>query len=322
MEKYLSRNLDSFLDSDYIEEIELIVVNDGSTDKTLTIANEYQKSYPNTIIVIDKPNGHYGSCVNAALKIATGKYFRIVDADDWVDSNSLIKVLQILPNINTHVVYTKYSNCYERDGQTIINEDPGNLIWYKPLNLNDIRFDKYVHMHQITYLTNFLRSINYIQTEGVCYTDTEYVFMPIVQAQDVYCINVPLYQYFIGRDDQSMSTNVLMKNFSHLYKVLLSILDYPRPSYTNNNYEFLLRYYVNTILGMLVDCLFVSRCLNENWNLQLHSVCNRLKSIDFDFSHYCEYSVNGCHWFKWWLQDTFISRLKLRMLFSLISIKH
>ncbi len=321
MERYLSRNLDSFLESGCLDNLELIVVNDGSTDNTLKIANEYKTRYPDTIVVIDKQNGHYGSCVNAALKIASAKYFRIVDADDWVDTASLKILLQTLNVVNTDVVYTRYSNFYEKDGSTVVNADPADMTWCKSTDLNDLRFDKYVHMHQITYLTQFLRDINYVQTEGVCYTDTEYVFKPLIQAKNIYSIDASLYQYYIGRDDQSMSPNVLMKNFTHLQKVLLSILDYPRPSYTNINYEYLYNYYITTLLGMLVDCLYASRCRNKYWNSNLRSVCKILESKGLDLSRFLAFSIRGCHWFKWWLEDTALSRCKLRILFYLIDLR-
>ena len=321
MEKYLSRNLDSFIASGCLEELELIVVNDGSNDRTLEIANKFQSRFPDTVIIIDKSNGHYGSCVNVSLKIASGKYFRIVDADDWVDADALGKVLQILPRISTDVVYTKFNNYYEKEGKAYLNEDPSDMIWNEASSLDTIRFDKYVHMHQITYRTDFLRSIDYIQTEGVCYTDTEYVFKPLVCAKDIFCIDVSLYQYFIGRNDQSMSPNVLMKNFMHLYKVLLSILNYPRSSFTNANYDFLFEYFVNVLYGMLVDCLFASRCRNKEWNSILRSVTEQLQSRKIDLSHYWGYSIRGCHWFQWWLEGTLFSRLKLRTLFCLIDIK-
>ena len=96
MEKYLNRCIDSFLVPEVLDRLELIIVNDGSTDKTLSIANDYKARYPQTIVVIDKPNGHYGSCVNASLKVATGKYFRIVDADDWVDSKAMVEFVHAL----------------------------------------------------------------------------------------------------------------------------------------------------------------------------------------------------------------------------------
>lgn len=321
MERYLSRNLDSFLDATTVEHLELIVVNDGSTDNTLSIAKDYQNRYPGTVVVVDKKNGHYGSCVNAALKIASGKYFRIVDADDWVDKKALRILLSTLSDIDTDAVYTRYSNFYEKDGRVEVNEDPAEMIWHASTDLNNIKFDKYVHMHQITYRTKFLKDIGYVQTEGVCYTDTEYVYKPLIQAKTIYCIDESLYQYYIGRNDQSMSPTVLMKNFSHLHKVLQSILQYKKPSLTNSNYAFLRERYVNTLFGMLVDCLYASRCRNVEWNDALRAICVKLESQKFDLSRYMTYSIRGCRWFKWWYDNTCVSRTKLRMLFALIDAR-
>lgn len=322
MEKYLPRNLDSFVASDYRGNIELIIVNDGSTDRTLEIARRYQQQYPDTIKVIDKPNGHYGSCINAALKIATAKYFRIVDADDWVDTESLTSIVQKLKDINTDVIYSRYSNFYEKDGSIVINEDPASMIWNASVALDNVRFGKYVHMHQITYLTQFLKNINYKQTEGICYTDTEYVYMPLIQAKSIFCFDISLYQYFIGRGDQSMSPDVLMRNFDHLYKVLESILNYLQPSDVNSNYQFLYHCYVNTLFGILVDCLYSSYCRNKEWNLKIRAMCKFLQSKKFDLSHYLSFSVKGCHWFKWWIDDTMMSRIKLNILFGLIGFRN
>ena len=99
MVSYLRRCLDSVTRSDVPDSLELIVVNDGSTDSSLAIMQEYAKERPDIVNIIDKPNGHYGSCVNAALKVATGKYFRILDADDWFDTDGLIKLLNEIENI-------------------------------------------------------------------------------------------------------------------------------------------------------------------------------------------------------------------------------
>lgn len=321
MERYLSRNLDSFIKSDFVDLLELIVVNDGSTDNTFEIANGYKYRYPDSIIVIDKVNGHYGSCVNAALEVATAKFFRIVDADDWVDTKSLNELLQRLKEINADAIYTRYSNYYEVDGSTIINDDPAEMMWNETRDLNDIRFDKYVHMHQITYLTQFLKSINYHQTEGVCYTDTEYVFKPIVQAKNIHCMKLCLYQYYIGRDDQSMSMKVLMKNYSHLQKVLLSIVYFPRPAKSNVNYQFLFERYTKTLLGMLIDCIYFSHCRNKKWNSDFKVIYNLIKSRGIDLSSFLSFKVKGCYWVKWLLSDTYISRFKLLVLFQLINLR-
>ena len=218
MEKYLNRCIDSFLVPEVLDQLEIIIVNDGSTDGTLSIANEYKTKYPQSIVVIDKANGHYGSCVNASLKVATGKYFRIVDADDWVDSDALVVFIKTLANIDVDCVCSKYTvHNYQENKQNIIENDlPSNVI----LDLNSFTIsDKCTQMHNLTYSLRLLHAINYYQTEGVCYTDTEYVYIPLSRSKNMMFIDVSLYQYFFGRDDQSMNRSVMEKNFMHFIRV-------------------------------------------------------------------------------------------------------
>ena len=106
MSAYLCRCLDSVTREDIPSSLELIVVNDGSTDNSLAIMQEYETKRPDIVKIINKTNGHYGSCVNAALKVATGKYFRILDADDWFDTNQLIQFLKKTETIDVDLIIT------------------------------------------------------------------------------------------------------------------------------------------------------------------------------------------------------------------------
>ena len=106
MEKYLPACLDSVTDELIGDSLEVIVVNDGSTDRSPDIIRQYEQKRPDLIKVIDKPNGHYGSCVNAGLAVATGKYFKILDADDWFDTQALAAFLHKLETCDTDLVIT------------------------------------------------------------------------------------------------------------------------------------------------------------------------------------------------------------------------
>lgn len=220
MEKYLNRCIESLINTSIIDNLEVIIVNDGSKDNTLYIANCYKERFPNSIIVIDKPNGHYGSCVNASLKIASGKYFRILDADDWFDSKALTHVVQRLTTLDTDVYFTK---CMVQDFRKNkqVPRKYGKIIWNQLLDLNQFDVPECVlSMHSLTYKTQLLREINYKQTEGICYTDTEYVYFPLSQAKTLFAEDIFLYQYYIGRDDQSMSLSSLERNMSHSYPLI------------------------------------------------------------------------------------------------------
>lgn len=96
-EDYMSHAIESILPGG--EDVEIIVVNDGSKDGTSEIAHEYKNKYPNIVRVVDKDNGGHGDAVNSGLSHATGKYFKVVDSDDWVDEDSLHKILEFLKEL-------------------------------------------------------------------------------------------------------------------------------------------------------------------------------------------------------------------------------
>lgn len=108
MEELLGRCVDS-MSPEKLKNVEIIIVNDGSKDKTIDIANKYKNLYPDVVIVIDKKNGNYGSCINEGLKIATGKYVKIIDADDWVDSKSFKSFVEKLQETNSDLVLTNFN---------------------------------------------------------------------------------------------------------------------------------------------------------------------------------------------------------------------
>lgn len=220
MEEYLHRCVDSMLVEEVLDQLEIIIVNDGSKDGTLSIANDYKERHPQSVVVIDKPNGHYGSCINAALKVATGKYFRIVDADDWVDSNALVELIGVLNTLDVDCVCTNFSFRYPNGSRV----EQLNVKYNEVFDLN--HFDvphECLRMHNLTFATELLHRIDYSQSEGVCYTDMEYVYFPLSCSQSIYFLDVSLYQYFLGRDGQSVDFNVLVKNNDHYLKVIKKI---------------------------------------------------------------------------------------------------
>lgn len=239
VDQYLDKCLSSLvLPSVLMNSLEIIIINDGSKDTTLEIANGFKNRFPNSVIVIDKPNGHYGSCINAALSIATGKYFKILDADDWYSTDSLELVLNKLADIDADVVYTKFSIHIE--GSDIVKEQVGLSIPFDTLiDLNSFIIPRECQeMHGIMYSTHFLKSMGYHQTEGVCYTDTEYVFYPLIIAKTFTALDTSLYQYRVGLKDQSVSILSLSKNFSHFEKIYtrreVGLL---KPSYLSNTFK-------------------------------------------------------------------------------------
>lgn len=220
MEALLPRCLDSLIImDDNISKLEVWVVNDGSNDKSSEIAHLYESKYPGIINVIDKSNGHYGSCINAALQKVTGKYVRILDSDDWFETTALNEFLLVLERIDVDCVYTQYTKCFVEENRKEI-EVCDELDYNSILEVSKRTVpESCMVMHSLTFKTSLLKSINYRQTEGICYTDTEYVYYPLFNAKTFYATRINLYNYMIGREGQTMSMHVIKKQFSHFYKI-------------------------------------------------------------------------------------------------------
>ena len=223
MEALLGRCLDSFvIEKEYMETLEVIVVNDGSKDKSSKIAHEYAEKFPSTFIVIDKINGNYGSCINAALKVANGKYFRICDADDNYDKCNLKEYIDFLKESKTDLVFSpykvltmdsdiiKYTTCPE----TII----GNTYSINDFCFNDRGCSEMLRMHCMATKTSILINHQYQQTEGISYTDTQFVFYSILYADNLSFFGNVIYSYYLGRDGQTASKSSVIRSHMHLYQ--------------------------------------------------------------------------------------------------------
>ena len=81
------------INSKEFSKLDIIVVNDGSTDQTVEITNKYVEKYKQSIRLINKENGGHGSTINTSIKHAKGKYYKILDSDDWVNSENLNRLV-------------------------------------------------------------------------------------------------------------------------------------------------------------------------------------------------------------------------------------
>lgn len=309
MEDYLNRCVDSLIADEILDKLEIIIVNDGSKDKTLELANDYKRKYPNSIIVIDKENGHYGSCVNAAFKIATGKYFRILDADDWFDTKALITFVNTIENLEVDVVFNKHAEFHE-------NKKTYKYIDYKFTKYNET-FDlatnvlpqKWIFIHCITYRLNLLTEIEYTQTEGICYTDNEFTFLPITKAKKIYLTDIVLVNYFIGRNEQSISIESRKKNVGHFLKVLESIM-YSSNEMTNINYNHLKPFYIFDLTeNVLLLTLLRTKISKKDIKL-LHFCIDYLHQSNYEL--YNRLMSNLI--FKLWYKTPYLFRILLPIL--------
>jgi glycosyltransferase involved in cell wall biosynthesis len=227
MEEYLGRCLDSVVDHKWDDSVEVIVVNDGSKDDTLQIARQYQSDYPQIVTVIDKENGHYGSCINAAIPVAKGKYVKLLDADDRFDTKGFEYLLDKLQTLHSDMVITNYSTRYDsgkRIQQRYCSSD-SPVVQENPSSSVSI-FPSWIAMHAITYRTELLRKMNYKQSEGICYTDNEWAVYPLFFVNTLAFVNADVYQYLCGRAGQSTDPAVFKRNILQSQEVTIRLLDY------------------------------------------------------------------------------------------------
>ena len=218
MENYLRTCLDSLLIKDGFDSLEVLVINDGSKDNSSNIAHEYEERYPNVFRVIDKVNGNYGSCVNRGLKEATGKYIKILDADDSFETNNFETYITFLKNNNVDLVLNDFAvTNTDRGIVKIIHYDFNNQLF--PCNMNVIctlpLFKNGIQMHAVTYRRRCLIDMSYKQTERISYTDQQWIFIPMIAIQTVAYFNRYVYKYLIGRNGQTMDPQIKLKNIKH-----------------------------------------------------------------------------------------------------------
>ena len=240
MEKYLRRCLDSLIiDEEGMKQLEVLVINDGSKDSSSQIAHEYQDKYPDTYRVIDKENGNYGSCINSGLKEATGKYVKVLDADDWFDNGNFAKYVVFLNSVDCDMLLTSF-NRVDSDGN-IIRTTTWELYDNKLFTVDQLPLVN-IEMHAITYRTLLLTSMNYRQTEGISYTDTEWSIIPLQNVNT--CLTYPLniYQYLEGREGQTMQEGVFAKNFKQSLLICENILSKYDFSKSDNKADLYVKY--------------------------------------------------------------------------------
>lgn len=224
MEKYLDKCLSSLLITG-MDRVEIVIVNDGSRDGSLAIAQKYANEYPESFVLIDKKNGNYGSCINAGLYRATGKYVKVLDADDSFYTANFEEMVMMLENLDVDLFLTDFVRVYSNGEKRASLRFPSNVIMdFTKECLHDIRFISAIWMHNITYKRENLININYKQSEGIFYTDNEWKFKPMATVKRAYYWKKPLYRYLLDREGQSVDDNVKIKHIEDDILVTVKIV--------------------------------------------------------------------------------------------------
>ena len=241
VERYLDKTLESCVIPKGMEVLEVIVVNDGSKDRTADIAQQYVDRWPDTFRLINKENGGYGSTVNTGIAAANGKYFRLLDGDDWFDGEALVQFLQNLEDTTEDMVVTPFQRVFESDGHIELRDETPNG-YLGSCRFEDLPDRCWFTMHAVTYRTEILKNHPIQLTEHCFYTDQEYDLLPLRWIRTVHFLPHALYCYRIGREEQSVSVKGLEKHYKEQTIVLKKLYDtYAHVSQRKNkvdNYVF------------------------------------------------------------------------------------
>lgn len=226
MEKYLDKCISSLI-VDALPKMEVLVVNDGSKDSTLQIAKAWNMRYPESIFFIDKPNGNYGSCINAGLAVAHGKYVKVLDADDSFETGNLDRYLTFLEKSDSDLVISDYAIVDESDTERRRVSFRNGATPSLPGVFDD--FIKTVQdfdfeMHAVAYRRSIFERFSYRQTEGISYTDQEWMFKPMAYVETVSYFPEVVYRYLVGREGQTVDPKVSHRMVTQTMAVCDSML--------------------------------------------------------------------------------------------------
>lgn len=230
-EAYMEKCIDSLLKAG--DEAEVIIVDDGSKDKTAEIADTYEKKYPGIVKAVHQENGGHGAAVNAGLKNASGVYYKVVDSDDWMDAAAMktymANIRELVNSDKTpDMIVTNYVYEHVEDNSSKIMRYTGIFPTEKICMWDDtksLKSTQYLMMHAVTYRREMLLECGLKLPEHTFYVDNIYVYYPQPFVKSIYYMNIDLYRYFIGRSDQSVNEKVMASRVDQQLKITYIMID-------------------------------------------------------------------------------------------------
>ncbi len=287
-EAYLQKCVDSLLKGG--EEIEIIIVNDGSLDHTGIIADQYQEKYPTIVKAIHQENGGHGSGVNTGIKHATGLFYKVIDSDDWVDEDALHKFISqikthIKENIEIDMYLTNFVYEHIADDTHFVRSYADKFKTNEVTHWEDVKKFKYSEtllMHAITYRTKILQEHYMALPKHTFYVDNLFAYQSLPFTKNLYYIDIDFYRYLIGRDDQSINMTNIVRRYDQQIRVMremLSRYDYQDIIKMDKGLRKYMFFCLSTV--MIVTLMFTT-AVNEKCRKEaMNSLWNDLKQSDY-----------------------------------------
>lgn len=286
-EAYMKKAIDHALVGG--EDVEVLIIDDGSTDDTLKIAQEYESHFPDIVRAVHQENKGHGGAVNTAMREAKGIYFKVCDSDDWLDYDSYMEAIEVLKKaiegpetldvLFANFVYEKVGQKHKRIMRYTGSFPEGRIFRWnemlKPLNVH-----RYVLMHSLIYRTELLRNCGLQLPEHTFYVDNIFAFTPMQYVKTMYYLNKPLYRYFIGRSDQSVNEKIMMGRMDQQIRVTKIMIDSYNPSIIHQRNQMVYLIHDMSII-MAISSILLLRIGTDEALKQKQELWTYLKKKDF-----------------------------------------
>lgn len=264
VERYIEELLDSLNLEECSKYLEVLIVDDNGSDSTLKKAKKYADKYPDTIKLVHKENGGWGSTVNYSIKNASGKYFRLLDGDDLFEKNNVKKFCELLKSIDSDVVYTPYVR-FDDETKKVLKtfKTDNNIQLNKSIDLQQCISCSTLAMHAVTFRTSILRDNNISITEKCFYTDTEYLIKGLLFSKTLFATDIFIYRYRVGRSGQSVDINGLKKHYKDNIKVIKSMLLFFEAFKLDEGNDELIKKYIDSAITFAYNTLIKVKAVED-----------------------------------------------------------
>ena len=281
------------------EDAEIILVDDGSTkDETPAICDEYAAKYPTIVRAIHQENGGHGEGVNQGIRNATGVYYKVVDSDDWLDTEALEQVLnrlRLLLHRGTapDLMFCNYVYEHVEDGTShtvrYTNVFPQNRL-FSWMHVGRFRPDQNILMHSVIYRTEVLRRSGMVLPKHTFYVDNIFVYQPLPWVKNMYYLDVDLYRYFIGRADQSVNEKVMVTRVDQQLRVTYQMIDSHDLRKVAAEHKKLARYMFNYLAMMMaISSIFLTIANTPEALGKKTQLWEYLRTVDAGIYHKMKY---------------------------------
>ena len=298
-EAYMRKCIDSLLVGK--DEVEIIIVDDGSTDNTGIIADEYVEKYPTICRVCHKANGGHGSGVNKGIELSTGLYFKVVDSDDYLEENAL---LELLDTLRDHVNNKEEADLYitnfiydkQYDSTQYVSEYKKNFPvrrFFEWKEAKALKLWKMLLMHSLLYKTEKLRESGLVLPEHTFYVDNIFAYVPLPYMKKIYYLDVNLYMYYIGRPGQSVTIDNVVKRYQEQIRVMNIMLE----AYNYNDIckmdKPLKKNMLHILYAIMNNTIFFTTAKNSSERRKLYyDMWNNLKARDKNMYNYLKHHTS------------------------------